>query len=147
MTDAQVVAVIDQLPCSIATVSWAAARTAVDGPPLLVLLTQPRVRSPGMLLTPWQPAPPWHTDVNGERAEIFHEVAAQLAPSGLPWDFLVLGEDGPFRAHHATVVALPEHRRGHQWLSPRRRLLRHAAMRLRSTPQRLVAVPCRRGGL
>jgi hypothetical protein len=137
-----VVAVIDQLPCSIATVNWAAARAAVDGPPLLVLLTQPRVRSPAMPLTPWPLAVPWHTDMAGERAEIFHEVAAQLAASGLPWDFQVIGEDEPFRPRHDTVIALPEHRRSHQWLSPRRRLLRHAA-----TSPRLITVPCRRDGL
>ncbi|GAA3431804.1 hypothetical protein [Kutzneria kofuensis] len=140
MTVGQVVAVIDQLPCSIATVHWAADRAAVDGPPLLVLLTQSGVRSP-VLLAPWLTAAlPWPTDPDGERAEIFHEVAAQLAASGLPWDFRVMGEAEPLRPGHDTVIAFPEHRRGHQWLSPRP--VAPPVRRLLVASARLVTVRC-----
>jgi hypothetical protein len=128
----RIMALVDERDCSLVTVSYAAPLAAGRGVPLLVVLLRRRFTSSAailattMLPTPGEILAASHVDLLEDVR--FAQVAAALAPSGLPWDFAILD-----RAQHPDVLVAPADRRRTQLIGVRHR---HRWRRLLGTTPR-----------
>lgn len=121
MSDRGVFAVIDEHPCSMATVRHAQRLVSADGPPLTVVFGLPR-----SWLTVFVQATGFgcHYTSDDLVEVVFKNVARQLAPSGAPWDFWVMDPAGTPASRlrrEALTVVRPDHREGHLALNLWRR--------------------------